>query len=55
MSHSRLISVRATVLLADEFGIHTPIPVHWELFVANSVSPEQIRPIYHREKLGFNL
>jgi hypothetical protein len=47
--------VRDTFLLAEELGIQTPIPLHWEMFSANSVGPKENQAVYHQEKPGFNL
>jgi hypothetical protein len=48
-------SVRDIFLLAEELGIQTPIPLHWEMFSANSVGPKENQAVYHQEKPGFNL
>jgi hypothetical protein len=47
--------VRDIFLLAEELGIQTPIPLHWEVFSANSVGPKENQAVYHQEKPGFNL
>lgn len=49
------MSVRDAFFLADEIGIKTVIPVHWDMFAANSVSPEEIQAIYQQMKPGFDL
>ena len=49
------MSVRDAFLLADEIGIKTLIPVHWDMFAANSVSPEEIQAIYQQVKPSFDL
>jgi len=49
------MSVRDAFLLAEEIGIKTLIPVHWDMFAANSVSPEEIKAIYQEMKPDFDL
>ncbi|MFV1998667.1 MAG: MBL fold metallo-hydrolase [Acidiferrobacterales bacterium] len=49
------MSVRDAFLLADEIGIETVIPVHWDMFAVNSVSPDEIRAIYQQIKPSFDL
>jgi len=49
------MSVRDAFLLADEIGIKTVIPVHWDMFAVNSVSPDEIQAIYEQMKPNFEL
>lgn len=49
------MSVREAFLLADEIGVETVIPVHWDMFAANSVSPDEIQAVYRQMKPGFDL
>ncbi|NKB82217.1 MAG: hypothetical protein GKS05_10100 [Nitrospirales bacterium] len=49
------MSVRESFLLAMEIGVKTVIPVHWDMFEANSVILDEIRVIYHQMGPGFDL
>jgi len=49
------MSVREAFLLAREAGIRQVVPVHWDMFAANSVSPEEIQAVYDAMKPGFEL
>lgn len=49
------MSVREAFLLAAEIGVHTVIPVHWDMFEANSADPDEIHAIYRQMKPGFDL
>lgn len=49
------MSVRDAFGLAEELGISVVIPVHWDMFAANSVSPDEIVAIYGQIKPGFEL
>lgn len=37
------MSVREAFQMADELGIETLVPVHWDMFAANAVGPDEIR------------
>ncbi len=41
--------------LAEEIGISLVVPVHWDMFAANSVSPDEIMAIYRQIKPRFDL
>jgi L-ascorbate 6-phosphate lactonase len=49
------MSVRDSFQLAQEIGVQTVIPVHWDMFQANSVSVEEIREVYNVGEYGFEL
>lgn len=49
------MSVREAFLLADEIGVKTVIPVHWDMFEINSVDVDEIRAIYRQMKPVFEL
>lgn len=49
------MSIREAFLLAQEVGIKTVIPVHWDMFAANSVSLDEIKAVYQLMKPGFEL
>ena len=49
------MSVRESFLLAVEIGVKTVIPVHWDMFEANSVDPDEIHAIYDQMKPAFDL
>jgi L-ascorbate metabolism protein UlaG (beta-lactamase superfamily) len=49
------MSVREAFLLAVEIGVKTVIPVHWDMFEANSVDLDEIHAIYHAMEPAFDL
>jgi L-ascorbate 6-phosphate lactonase len=49
------MSVREAFGLATELGIEQVVPVHWDLFEANSTTPEEIRAVYHAHMWPFKL
>jgi len=49
------MSVREAFELARETGIRRVIPVHWDMFAANAVHPEEIELIYEKTRPGFEL
>jgi L-ascorbate metabolism protein UlaG (beta-lactamase superfamily) len=40
------MSVREAFLFAEELGLSKVIPVHWDMFEANSVSLDEIKAVY---------
>lgn len=49
------MSIRDAFSLAEDIGIETVIPVHWDMFEVNSVTPEEIRAVYRRINPNFEL
>lgn len=49
------MSVREAFNLAMETGIRRLVPVHWDMFGANSVSIDEIRAVHADMKPGFEL
>ena len=49
------MSVRESFQLAVEMGVKTVIPVHWDMFKANSVGIDEIQAIYAQMKPAFDL
>lgn len=49
------MSIRDAFSLAEDVGIKTVIPVHWDMFQVNSVTPEEIRAVYKSMKPNFKL
>lgn len=49
------MSIRDAFGLAEDIGIETVIPVHWDMFEVNSVTPEEIRAVYRRMNPNFEL
>jgi len=49
------MSIRDAFSLAAEIGIETVIPVHWDMFTANSVYPEEIQVVYQKMRPAFRL
>ncbi|MEO6172660.1 MAG: MBL fold metallo-hydrolase [Arenimonas sp.] len=49
------MSVREAFLLAVEVGIKQLVPVHWDMFGANSVSIDEIKAVHADMKPGFEL
>jgi len=42
------MSVREAFMFADEIGLRTLVPVHWDLFGPNSTLPEEIELLHQR-------
>lgn len=40
------MSVREAFLMADELGIENVVPVHWDMFAANAVGPDEILAVH---------
>ena len=49
------LSVREAFQFAEEIGVKQVVPVHWDMFAANAVDPDEIRLIYHKLKPNFGL
>ena len=49
------MSVREAFQLAVEIGARQVVAVHWDMFAANSVEPEEIRIIHQSMQPGFGL
>lgn len=49
------MSVREAFGFAEEIGIDTSIPVHWNMLAANSVDLDEIRVIYQKMQPVFDL
>ena len=49
------MSVREAFHLADELGVEALVPVHWDMFAANSVDPGELQAVYRQMKPGFRL
>jgi L-ascorbate metabolism protein UlaG (beta-lactamase superfamily) len=49
------MSVREAFHLADELGVDAVVPVHWDMFAANSVAVDEIRAVYGQMKPAFQL
>jgi L-ascorbate metabolism protein UlaG (beta-lactamase superfamily) len=49
------MSVREAFQLADELGVKVVIPMHWDMFAANSVAIDEIRAVYEQMQPGFRL
>lgn len=49
------MSIREAFQLAAEVGIEEVVPVHWDLFEANSALPDEIKVIYNSYKWPFRL
>jgi L-ascorbate metabolism protein UlaG (beta-lactamase superfamily)/glycosyltransferase involved in cell wall biosynthesis len=49
------MSVREAFQFAGEIGVKQVVAVHWDMFAANSVDPEEIRFIHQRLKPNFDL
>ena len=49
------MSIREAFQLADELEIKNVIPMHWDLFEANSTSIEEINAVYKNYNWKFNL
>ena len=50
------MSIREAFQFAIDIKIKKLVPVHWDLFEANSVSPDEIKAVYkHHNQLPFDL
>ena len=49
------MTIREAFGLAAEVGMKNVVPVHWDMFAANSVSPEEIKAVYRASTWPFNL
>lgn len=49
------MSVREAFQMADELGIANVVPVHWDMFAANAVGPDEIRAVYEHMRPRFRL
>lgn len=49
------MSVRDAFGLATELDVRDVVPVHWDLFEANSTSPEEIKAVYESREWPFRL
>ncbi|WP_317705641.1 MBL fold metallo-hydrolase [Methylomarinovum caldicuralii] len=49
------MSVREAFQFAQEIGARQVVPVHWDMFAANAVDPDEIRLIHQRMNPGFAL
>jgi L-ascorbate metabolism protein UlaG (beta-lactamase superfamily) len=49
------MSVREAFQLAEEIGVETLVPIHWDMFALNSVFPEEIFLLYEKLQPPFSL
>ncbi len=49
------MSIRDAFHLAEELGIKTVVPVHWDMFEVNSVDLDEIQAVYKRMNPNFEL
>jgi L-ascorbate metabolism protein UlaG (beta-lactamase superfamily) len=49
------MSIREAFQLADEVNIKQVVPVHWDMFTANSVTLEEINAVYQAMQPNFKL
>lgn len=49
------MSVREAFQLADELEMEAVVPVHWDMFAANSVAPEEMQAVYRQMQPRFRL
>lgn len=49
------MSVREAFGMAEELGVETLVPIHWDMFAPNSVHREEIEFLYERTRPGFAL
>ena len=50
------MSIREAFQFAIDINIKKLVPVHWDLFEANSVSPDEIKAVFnHLDELPFDL
>ena len=49
------MSIREAFGLASEVGIESVFPVHWDMFLANSTAPQEIKAVYNSYSWPFVL
>jgi L-ascorbate metabolism protein UlaG (beta-lactamase superfamily)/glycosyltransferase involved in cell wall biosynthesis len=49
------MSVREAFQFAEEIGVRQVVAVHWDMFTANAVDPDEIRLIHQRMNFNFTL
>lgn len=49
------MSIREAFQFASEIGVKQVVAVHWDMFAANAVDPDEIRLVHHRLQPGFSL
>lgn len=49
------MSVREAFGFAEEIGAEQVVPIHWDMFCANEVLPEEIRAVYRRVRPRFSM
>ncbi|MCP9773646.1 glycosyltransferase [Synechococcus sp. Tobar12-5m-g] len=49
------LSIREAFQFAEEISVQQVVAVHWDMFAANAVDPDEIRFIHQRLKPGFSL
>lgn len=49
------LSIREAFQFAEEIGVKQVVPLHWDMFAANAVDPEEILFIHHKLKPEFRL
>lgn len=49
------MSVREAFQLADEVGIQTVVPVHWDMFAPNRTAPAEMEAVYRQMQPRFQL
>ena len=49
------MSIREAFGLAEELDVKQVIPVHWDMFAVNEVTPEEIHAVYRRMSPNFSL
>lgn len=49
------LSVHEAFQFAEEIGVKQMVPIHWDMFAANAVDPEEILFLYTRIKPSFEL
>lgn len=49
------MSVRDAFMFAEEIGVKTVVPMHWDMFELNSVFPEEIELLYSKLNPRFEL
>lgn len=49
------MSVREAFQMAEELAVENVVPVHWDMFAANAVGPEEIVAVYEHMRPRFRL
>jgi L-ascorbate metabolism protein UlaG (beta-lactamase superfamily)/GT2 family glycosyltransferase len=49
------MSIRDAFGFAEAIGVRHLVPVHWDMFAANEVTPEEIRAVYRRSRWSFGM